>query len=265
MIASAAVLAPVLWWALQSRKIKVAQLPMLLGLGMVGFALNRVLNYWGVHWSTAVNATLLMAMEPLLTLLLAWWFLREAFTRRKVGGLLLGVTGAYFVIARGFQWPDFSTAGVVGDVLFLLGLVLEATYSIWGKTAVRKLSPVMVTAGAVVLAAGFWIPTVTIDGLLNGWPVVSGNFLLAVLYLSVGCTVFNYMVWLYILSHMEAGPAGMSLLLQPLVGTALAAIVLGETMTEATWIGGGLVVLSLVLSLSGGHSPPVSGTKETRR
>ncbi len=247
MIVSGILLLPWLARGLRDGGITGRGLPWLVVLGFTGFVAPKALNLWGIDLSTAINASLLMAVEPLLTLAMARLWLGERLTRRKLLGLLLGGSGGYLLIARGFRLPDFSVAAVVGDLIFTLGLAMEALYSVWGKATLRRHSPLNITAAAIVTSMVFWIPAVAADGALNGWPAPSWVGLAAILFLALGCTVFAYLVWLYLLGRMEAGVAGMTLLLQPLFGALLSAAVLGERLPPAAALGGALVMLSLYL------------------
>ena len=247
MIAAGLLLLPWLVAGLRRGELAPRHLPELALLGFLAFGAAKALTYWGLNLSTGLNASLLMALEPLLTVALARLWLREALTPRKLWALALGGGGAYLVIARGLRLPDFSASGVVGDLLFILGLGLEALYSVWGKAALRRHSALTVTSATIVAAGLFWIPVVVLDGMSNGWPTPGWTAVGAVLFLSLGCTVVAYMAWLFALKTMEAGTAGMTLLLQPLFGAALAAALLGDTLPPAAAAGGALVVFSLFL------------------
>lgn len=246
-VVSGAVLLPWLVRDLRRGKIGMRALPALAMLGFLAFVVAKALGYWGVNLSTGLNASLLTSVEPLLTMVLARMWLREAFTRRKLWGLALGSGGAYLLIARGLRLPDFSAAGVLGDLLFVAGLVMEALYSVWGKATLQRHSPLTVTAATIVAAAVIWIPVLAVDGAQNGWDAPGWVGIGAVLYMALGCTVIAYLAWFYALTHMEAGVAGMSILLQPLVGVLLSAMLLNERLPPAALLGGALVVTGLYL------------------
>jgi drug/metabolite transporter (DMT)-like permease len=255
-VVAGGVLTPILARALRRGTLPPGALPALAMLGFLAFVGAKALNYWGVNLSTGLNASLLTAVEPLLTIALARLWLGEALTGRKLWGLALGGAGAYLLIARGWRPPDFTLAGVEGDLLFVAGLGLEALYSVWGKSILRRYSPLDVTAGTIVTAAVIWIPVLAIDGAQNGWPTPGWVGISAVIYMALGCTVVAYLVWLYALTHMEVGVAAMTILLQPLFGALLSMLLLGERLPPAAALGGALVVLSLfVVSRSPAEAP----------
>lgn len=241
------VLLPALGRELRRGNLPLGALPAMVMLGFLAFVGSKALGYWGVNLSTGLNASLLTSVEPLLTMLLARIWLGELLTGRKIWGLAFGGTGAYLLIAGGFRLPDFSALGVLGDMIFLGGLGMEALYSVWGKTILKRHSPLIITSVTLVAAAVMWIPVLLVDGTTNGWPVPSGVGIAAVIYMALGCTVFAYFAWLYVLSHMEVGLAGMSILLQPLSGALLSVLLLRERLQPAATLGGALIILSLLI------------------
>lgn len=73
----------------------------------------------------------------------------------------------------------------------------------------------------------------------NGW--------LAVIYMAVFATVGGYWLWFRSLSVVDASTAAPTLFIQPLLGAALGIWLLGDVVTWATWAGGGLIIVSLLL------------------
>ena len=169
--------------------------------------------------------------------------------------------GAWLLIARGWQLPDFSAAHVVGDLVFLLGTVVEAIYSVFGKALLSRHSASVVTMATIAASLLFWLPLASADGLWRGWPPVTMATVAAIGFLAIGCTVFAYWAWFHALQFMDAGLAALTIFIQPVWGALLAFLLLGEPMTAATLIGGGLVLTSLYLALAAAPSntAPISG------
>ena len=62
----------------------------------------------------------------------------------------------------------------------------------------------------------------------------------AVLYLALFVTVVGYVGWMVALRYVAASTAATTLFLQPLVGTALAVLLLGERPSAASLVRGSL-------------------------
>jgi drug/metabolite transporter (DMT)-like permease len=245
MILAGLVLLPVVVWYARQGSLPRRVWPQLAALGLAQAVLAKWFVFWGVQHSTAANAGLLMATEPAFTILLAALTLGERLTRARLGSLALGAAGAYLIVFQKTGWPSLSGATVAGDAVFLLGLLLEAVYSVGSKPLSRRYPPLAVASASLVVALPVWIPVAAWDVAVSGWPALSTGGWIAVAYFALGCTVFGYVVWVYALRHIDAGGVGLTVFLQPVVGTLLAVGILGERLTAATLAGAALVLVSL--------------------
>src|SRR6185437_14823113 len=98
----------------------------LLQLSLLGFVLNKALEYIGLSLSTASDVALLIATESIFTGLLSWIFLRERATRTGVAALGIGLLGVYLIVERGIvpKLGDGNNTRIVGDVLVVFSLLL---------------------------------------------------------------------------------------------------------------------------------------------
>src|SRR4029078_4756367 len=71
------------------------------------------------------------------------------------------------------------------------------------------------------------------------------------LYLGVVMTGLGYLVWNWALERVSAARAAIYLNVQPLVGTLLGVVWLGDPFSPYTPVGGGLVIAGLSLALTG--------------
>lgn len=245
-LVASALLLPLLARGWRRQPIPPREWPRLLGLSLLGFGLNNLFYNWGISLSTATDAALLISGEALFTALLSALLLGEVFDARKAVGLVVGAAGAYLLVARGAAL-DLGAEHVVGDLLILLALVFEALYTILGKTLLARYPPSTLTSAAVAGSLLFWIPTLAWEVARGHGPAWTPGAVGGVLYLGIACTVVGYTGWFWGLRHLDAGRAAGTLFVQPLVGTALGLLVLRETATPATLLGGALVVASMYL------------------
>lgn len=242
---------PWLWWVLRREPVSPGLWPRLLILGGVAFVLSKFLNLWGLNLTTATDASLLMAVEPLLTIALGALVLKEAFTKRRLSAFAVGAFGAYLLIAGGWGWPGLSSTHALGDIIFLIGLIGEAAYSVFGKSLLQRHSALLVTLATIAASLVFWLPLAAYDGIIHGWPPINGTTVTAMAVLGLGCTVLAYWAWFHALEELEVGFAALTIFLQPVWGALLAGVFLGESMGLTTLIGGALVLLSMYLALGG--------------
>jgi drug/metabolite transporter (DMT)-like permease len=230
---------------------------LLLGqITLIGWVLNKALEYTGLALSTASDVALLIATESLFTAVLSWMFLRERITSASVLALLVGILGAYLIVERGLL-PHLGSGGgggrVLGDLMVIGSLVLEAGYTIRGKTAIERLSvpPLLLTSATLAGSMLVWVPAGVVAVAREGVPHVTLAGWLCILYMAVGSSVLGYWLWFHALGHVDASRAAPSLFVQPLVGAALGIVILHDTLNWATLVGAGLICASLLLVIAG--------------
>lgn len=253
-ILSAILLVPVLYHYRRQIPRDRRMLFVLLQLTLLGFVLNKAAEYIGLALSTASDVALLIATESIFTGLLSWIFLRERVTRTGVAALAIGLLGVYLIVERGLI-PNLGGSGgetrILGDVLVVLSLLLEAGYTVRGKVALTTLPPLLFTALTITGSLIFWVPAGVVAVAHNGLPHLSLAGWLAAIYLAAITTVVSYWLWFRGLSVVDASAAAPILFIQPLLGAALAILILHDSLTLATIVGASCIVFSLLLVMRG--------------
>lgn len=260
---AAAVLVPYLWRnrrLLPRGRADQLRLAAMCALGFVG---NKAFEYWGLSLSSATDMALLIGAEALVTVLLSILFLGERIRRWETAGLLAGGFGVYLVVVGGLRLPTgFGGGQTLGNLLILLSLVLEAIFTVVGKTVVSRYPPFLVTAAIVIGSLVAWWPAGLAALAVRGWPPLTWGVAAGGLYLGLVTTVIGYWAWFYGLQRVMPGAMAPLLFIQPLVGTALAVLIRSERPGVATLVGGGLVLAGVSLVLSQRHpaeAAPVAG------
>ncbi len=245
---AALVLLPLLIARHGELKLTRKDLPQLALLALVGFVINKLLEYGGLALTTASDVALLITSESIYTAALSWLLLRERFRPLTGAALLLGFAGVYLIIERSLI-PNLPVGGgawrVVGDLLVVLALIFEALYTVRGKALLVKHSPLLVTAAAIVGSMVFWLPLGGWEVLHSGWPTVSLPGWLAIGWMAIMSTAIAYLLWFQGLAKVEGSAAASALFIQPLLGTLLAIVLLGDQLTPTTIIGGILIIVSV--------------------
>jgi drug/metabolite transporter (DMT)-like permease len=221
----------------------------LVGMGVIGFTVAFALMNWGIVYSSATNAALLIIVEPITMLLLGPAVLGERLTRREALGAALAVVGALIVVADGIPGVTRSVLPRWrGDVMLALSGVAYAVYSLLGRPVLTPANSIAVTRRSLVWGAVAMAPLVAVEWMAGARPVASVPALLGTIYLAVVITALGYVAWNWALARVEASRAAAFLTVQPVVGALLGAAVLGDPVSVYTGVGGLLIVAGLWLS-----------------
>ena len=221
-------------------------------MGFVGFTLAMALAHWGLAWSTATNAALLVATEPIALVALAPIVLGERLTRREGWGTALALVGATVIVVNGV--PDLTVSIAPhwrGDLLLLLSGVCFAAYSLLGRPVLARYPSIRVTAWSFLWGVVTTAPLAAVEWRVGSRAPWTAASVAAVLYLGIVITGLGYLVWNWALERVSAARAAIYLNVQPLVGALLGVAWLGEPMSVFTVAGGVLVVLGLWLAVTG--------------
>jgi len=221
-------------------------LPRLALLGQLAISLYFFLQYTGVQLTNAGVASLLVVGGiPLATTVVAAIALGEPLTRRRLTALLMGTAGVAIVASQ----RGLSVAGSGGFILGAACLALDALCFALYSTMTRRLrsrySSTMLTSVTTLFGtAGLCVVTLTTEDLGSLAALTAGQWG-AVLYLALACSVLAYLAYNHALATVAAGRAAAWIYLETPVAIVLGALLLGETVTGATAVGGAVILAAL--------------------
>jgi len=234
-------------------------------IGFVGYVVSVGLQFVGTRLSSAHNGAIITSASPAFILLFAWMMLGERLTARKLLSVLLATVGVVIVVG----WDHGAGGGggaLLGNMVLIGAAITWALLSVLARKFSSRLSPLVITTGAV-----FWAAIMTTPIMCVEWRFVpvSGldNPLLwcAVLYLGVVATAGAFYLWNKGLSLVEAGSGSVFFFLQPVVGALLGWLVLGEPLTISFFSGGGVILLAVVIASLPSQTHPVGKKRSSAK
>ncbi len=215
---------------------------------LLGVSFNQVLFLLGLALTTAINTTILMAMIPVYTLLVAVLLRHERLTARAVVAVLLAAGGALLLVkAEGFDWHNEYFRG---NLLLIANGVCYAFYLVLSRPILARYRVLTVVSGVFTYGAPP-IVLAALPALARFSPrqvtAVGWTSLAAVI---VFCTVLPYLFNSWALARTHASRVAFYIFVQPLIASALAIVVLGERPTLRTAAAGLLILAGLAISLS---------------
>jgi len=215
-------------------------------MGVIVFVGAPRLQVAGVQLGRASDASVLMALEPLVTSTGAAIFLREHIAPRRWMGFLLGLTGA--VLMAEVWRPEFRLPALTANALIFLSFFCEAAYSSMGKPMLQRAGLFKVLAVALMAAT---VVNLCMDaGLtLHEAQAMPPWAWLMVAYLSLICTLAGYSLWFAVIKETEVNVAALTVFIQPVVGAAVAVLWLRETLRWGQLWGSLVIVAGLIVGL----------------
>lgn len=219
-------------------------------LGVTNIGLFFPLIFLAAYELPGGLAATVQAMSPLAVMALAWPLVGERPAVRRVAAGLVGLVGVGLLVLRsGGQVSSLGLLAAAGSVLVSgLGFVMVKRWSAPTRTTGDMLTLVswqLVWGGLLLLPLMF---------LLEGPPpALTPTNVAGFAWLASFGTVVAYVCWFRGLSRMPAGAVSLVGLLNPVVGTALGAVVAGELFGPAQAVGMLLVIGGVVAGVTTGR------------
>lgn len=226
----------------------------------VALAAHFVLWFESLDHTTVAASVTLVQAQPAFVAVGAWLLLGERVTRRGAVGIvvaLVGMAGLSFGPAiRAAVDPTVASTGAAvgtqyGNLLALIAAVAVAGYYLAGRSLRRRLgvvpyaTVVYTVCALVLLAVAIGRGTALLAYPLHEWLLFAG--------MALGPGVLGHTVINWALGHLESHVVSVTLLGEPIGSTVLAALLLAETPTVGTLVGGAVVLAGIYVTASARH------------
>ncbi|MBM3488028.1 MAG: DMT family transporter [Alphaproteobacteria bacterium] len=228
----------------------IAHWRMLAWLAFLLFIAGNTLLFMGLQHTTAINAGLINAIEPITILLIAVFLYGDPATRRQWAGIAVSLVGIAILVARGDP-ATFATFGFnVGDVLVLIAIVSWSVYANWLRKVPRAISASGLLIGTLVFGTLLTLPFYIWETIAIAPVRLTEKTLVAIGVLGVLSSAVGLILWNRAVATLGPGMAGLYLNLIPVYSVALAVIFLGETLAPYHLVGIAIIAAGLWLALA---------------
>src|SRR5579883_1349274 len=219
-------------------------------LGVCGQVVAQLFITWGVRLSLASNAALLMLVLPVSTAIMAYFFLGERMTAIRWISFILAIAGV--LECSGINWSQLnfhSSKFLLGNLMIFLSVNGSAFYNSYSKKMLGRFSPLQVLLYSYYAVFLFMLPITlyseprSFQNMAHFTPVVW----LGLALLAVFQYLLSMLIFLNVLTRLDATQAGLCNYLIPFFGVVIAALVLHERLTPYMILGGILVLASTLL------------------
>jgi drug/metabolite transporter (DMT)-like permease len=233
----------------QARGIPLFKRDGTLGAGILAgvlFALEFLLIYRGLVWTTATRGVLFLYLAPFFVVIGSRWLVPgDHFRLSQWLGLLLSFLG--IVVAFGLPTPASDPRQILGDLMLVGGAAAwAATTLIIKASALNRISAEKTLLYQLVVSA----PLLGIGAIIFGERMVDAPSALALgafAYQTVYVVSITFTIWFVLVVRYSAARLSVFTFLAPLFGVAAGHFVLNEPLTPAFAVAVALVAAGLLL------------------
>lgn len=217
---------------------------LLLLLGLTGTSGYNYFFIKGLSMIEAGRASVIVAMNPSLTYLGTVLFFGQKFTFKGAAGFVCALGGAALVISRGRPGEIFSGGLGLGELLIFGCVLCWSAYTLLGKLALERLSPLMATTWASIIAVAVLAPAAFVESGPLAFLAFSPADWFCLAFLGILGTSLGFTLYYMGIVRLGAGRAAVFINLVPVFGLLCGWLFLDEDL-------GWYLVAGLVLVLSG--------------
>ena len=222
-------------------------LPLLFGLGALGFSAFNFGLYGALHYTTAINVTIEQSAMPVLIIFANYMFFSIRITGLQAVGVLLTIIGVLVTATRGSPLTVFETGVNRGDAVMMLAVLLYGSYTV----ALRFRPDIhwtslmfVLTCSAVIFALPFYAVEILRDGFRmpgpEAWAIIA--------YTAIFPSMVSQIFFIRGVAILGANRAGLFINLVPIFGALLAVLILGEYFRFYHLVGLALVLSGIAMA-----------------
>lgn len=211
-------------------------------LGIVGVFGFNLFFFLGMTSTSPVNGSLIMALNPLTTALIAWAMLGDKPSLRQMLAFPIGIVGVGIVVLGAGAHIHVA----LGDLFLMIANINWAFYNVLVKRLMpRDTSGVASTAGIMSVGALALTAAALVSG--DDFAVPGLQAGTALVAMAIGGGVLAYLFWNIGISVLGAARAAIFLNLVPVASMVIAAFG-GQPPSPVQLLGGALVIGAVTFS-----------------
>ena len=217
----------------------------LLCVGILGIPISMVFFQLGVNYCNASTASVLIAVNPLFTMVIAHFFTDEKLNKYKGYVLAIAFIGLVFMIR---PWGVQEGNTIKGIIFMIISAATFGAYTVAGKQSVRKMGTMAQTSFSFILGSAVLLIVI----IACGKPVVAGvtENIPLIFYVGIFVTGVGYWSYFKAIELADAATGSLSFFLKPAIAPFIAIIFLHETVLWNTYVGVVLILVSSYVNIS---------------
>ena len=245
-------LAYVTLWVLRPKTLKLPRKDelMFILIGVTGGSLYFFLQNTALSYTYAANVSILVALAPILTVILAQLFSRngERLGKYVYIGAVIAIVGVVLVVLNGQLTFHLNP---LGDLIALGAAFMWALYSILIKKYTEQYDNFLVTRRVMLWAFLTSVPLMLVtDGMPDLRPLfTTPRILLSWLFLGVFGNAVCFAIWNVAFKRLGVVITNNYLYASPFVTLAAGYLILHEEITLMSIIGAGLITAGVIVAL----------------
>jgi drug/metabolite transporter (DMT)-like permease len=216
-----------------NEKIEKRDFLKILLASILGMCINMLAFFRGLELSTPINSGIIITLSPVLVLILSYFFLKEKVTLKKIIGILIGFSGAVFLILNSSKTGINAPNIPLGNSFFLLNASAYAGYLIVIKPLTSKYNIFTLMKWLFLIGLVLSTPITFNQFIEVNWTELPWFAIWRMAYVVIGTTFLTYLFNIYALKTLSPTTVGSFIYLQPIITIGFA-LITGNDVLDTT-------------------------------
>ena len=216
-----------------NEKIEKKDFLKILLASILGMCINMLAFFRGLELSTPINSGIIITLSPVLVLILSYFFLKEKVTVKKIIGILIGFSGAVFLILNSSKTGINAPNIPLGNSFFLLNASAYAGYLIVIKPLTSKYNIFTLMKWLFLIGLVLSTPITFNQFVEVNWTELPWFAIWRMAYVVIGTTFLTYLFNIYALKTLSPTTVGSFIYLQPIITIGFA-LITGNDVLDTT-------------------------------
>lgn len=201
---------------LPKERIAKKDLLLVAACGLFGVAINQLFFFHGLSLSSSINSGIIMTINPILVVIIAYFILKDPITRGKLIGIGLGTIGAVLLTIRS---SHVGTTASLGDLFLFINATSYAVYLVIAKPLMNKYSPLTVITYVFTFGSVFVLlfPPTIAEFFNTSFSTIPTEIVIKIVFVIVGVTFLTYLLTMVGLKRLSPAVSSGYIYLQPVL------------------------------------------------
>ena len=228
------------WADIKTKINRIILLGCFLALGSTGLI-------WAVQFTTATNASLVAACQPVVTAIVAWVILKERLNLLQTLGVVAALGGVSVMVSRMQLGVILNLSFNPGDAIMLAAVCCYAFYTVNLHRWLSGTHPLLMLFLAALTGTFALVPFTIAEAVIVGTMMINWQTIGAILFMALVPTMLATTMWNAALGTVGPNKATIFMNLLPVFGILLGVLLLDETLFRYHLVGAALVCVGISL------------------
>ena len=204
-----------------------------------GVIINQLSFFNGLVYTTPTNTAIIMTCTPLIALPMSYFFLGEKVTRGKVLGIVLGFSGALYMILQGAPSAKASNP-MLGNALIFLNATAFTYFLVYIKSLRKKYQLITLLKWVFLFGTIGLIPF-SFSGVMEQSWALPENVIYSILYVVLGITFLTFLLNIFSLKHLSPNVVTAYIFIQPVLTAIMSYFIMGTLVSVGECVAAAII------------------------